>query len=69
MYKIESFRRHGPSYTSTKLPHVSWATVYMNVLLCMLGEKLSKKQLQNSNTIKKLRAKEKESETQIASSR
>ena len=34
-----------------------------------LGEKLSKKQLQNSNTIKKLRAKEKESETQIASSK
>ena len=46
-----------------------------NGLLCTLvycdalGEKLSKKQLQNSNTIKKLRAKEKESETQIASSK
>jgi len=50
------------------LPHVYRAIIYMSVLSC-LGEKLSKKQLQNSNTIKKLRAKEKESETQIASSK
>ena len=38
-------------------------------IVMFLGEKLSKKQLQNSNTIKKLRAKEKESETQLASSK
>jgi len=37
--------------------------------MLLSGEKLSKKQLQNSNTIKKLRAKEKETETQIASYR
>ncbi len=36
------------------------------MLFSFLGEKLSKQQLQHSNIIKKLRVKEKESDTKIA---
>ncbi len=41
-------------------------TLIFFVLFSLLGEKLSKQQLQHSNIIKKLRVKEKESDTKIA---